>query len=135
MKSGSRSLSTSRDTDLAASVAPEDLRCGDFVAVLSVIHEFPSFFWCGGTELAPRDQPVRIQHTGGEDGLPFKVKAICLPFVLVKDSSGNHRTFDVRLCRLARVSGEYGRKVWKVFRRTRPESALPSVPPIMPDAK
>jgi hypothetical protein len=106
-------------TTLAASVAPEDLLLGDYVATLSVIHEFPSFFWCCDSELSAREEVVRIQRTGGDEGTPLKIKAICLPFVLVKDTTGKHRTLDIRLCRLARLSPEYARRVWKALKQKR----------------
>jgi hypothetical protein len=109
-------------TDLAASVAPEDLRCGDFVALLSVVHEFPSFFWSCGSGALACDRPVRVECTGTEDGAPLRIEAICLPFVFVKDAAGKYRTLDVRLCRLARLSADYGRKVWKALRRQAAEA-------------
>ena len=110
-------LAESSETALAASVAPEDLECGDFVAVLSVTHEYPSFLWCCDSELLAREEPVRVQRMGADDGTPLKVKAICLPFVLVKEANGKHRTLDVRLCRLARLASDYAREVWKAMRQ------------------
>src|SRR5437867_1370328 len=102
---------------LAASVAPEDLRCGDFMAVLSVIHEYPSFFWCCDSGMSPREEPVRVQRIDADDGKPLKIRAICLPFVFAMDVAGEHRTLDIRLCRLARLSSDYARKVWKTLRK------------------
>lgn len=110
-------LSAKGRTHLAASVAPEDLRRGDFVAILSVIHEYPSFFWCCDSGTSPREEPVRVQRIDAEDGKPLKIKAICLPFVFAKDVAGAHRTLDIRLCRLARLSSGYARKVWKTLRQ------------------
>ena len=110
-------LEASSEIGLAASVAPEDLQCGDFVAVLSVIHEYPSFFWCCDSTMSPREEPVRVQWSTHDDGTPLKIKAICLPFVFVKDAAGKHRTLDIRHCRLARLSRDYGRKVWKALRK------------------
>jgi hypothetical protein len=112
-------LSASCESELAASVAPEDLRCGDFVALLSVTHEYPSFFWCSDAGLSPREEPVRVQRTDAEDRTPLRIKAICLPFVFAKDAAGKHRTLDIRLCRLARLSSDYARKVWKTLRHKR----------------
>jgi hypothetical protein len=105
------------ETGLAAAVAPEDLRRGDFVALLSVLHEYPSFFWCCDSSMAAREEPVRPQPTGTGDAAPLKIKAICLPFVFVKDTTGKYHTLDVRLCRFARLSVEYGRKVWRTPRQ------------------
>jgi hypothetical protein len=110
-------VSSNDELAVAASAAPEDLRCGDYVAVLSVIHEYPSFLWCCDAGLSARDEPVRVERRDTETGAALKIKAICLPLVFVKDALGKHRTLDVRLCRLARLSAKYARKVWKAARK------------------
>ena len=102
---------------LAATVAPEDLRCGDYVAVLSVTEEWPSFFWCCDSGMWPRDEPVCIRRIDTGDGAPLKVQSICLPFVFVKGPAGAYRTLDVRLHQLARLSPDYAKKVLKKLRR------------------
>jgi hypothetical protein len=112
-----QSLSSTSPTELAASVAPEDLRCGDYVAVLGVICEYPSFFWCCDSGIWPREEPVRVQRADLDDGTPLKIKAICLPFVFVKDAFGGHRTLDIRLCKLARLTCQYARRVRKRLRQ------------------
>jgi hypothetical protein len=115
-------LSADSETDLAASIAPEDLRCGDYVAVLSVIYEYPSFLWCCDSVVLPRNEPVRLQFTGAGDAGLLKIKALCLPFVFVKEPVGTYRTVDIRLCRLVRLSPKYARRVWKTLRRKKRES-------------
>jgi hypothetical protein len=112
-------LAETSPSELAASVAPEDLECGDFVAVLSVTHEYPSFFWCCDAGMSAREEPVRVHWIDAGEGAPLKIKAICLPFVFAKEATGRYRTLDIRLCRLARLSPEYARKVWKGLRQTR----------------
>jgi hypothetical protein len=109
-------LLTENELEVAASVAGEDLRRGDFVAVLSVIHEYPSFFWCDSAAL-PRDEPVRIQYAVLGDCRLLKVKALCLPFVFAKEPAGAYRTLDLRFCRLARLAPKYARRVWRSLRR------------------
>jgi len=110
-------LSARSETGLAASVAPEDLCCGDYVAILSVIYEYPSFLWCWDSARLSPDEPVRVECTDGHTGTPLKIKAICLPFVFVKDPAGKHRALDIRLCRLGRLSRKFARHVWKTLRR------------------
>ena len=104
---------------LVASIAPEDLRCGDFVAILSVIHEYPSFLWCCDSGMVPREEPVRMSYIWADGGVPLKIKAVCLPFVFVKDPAGNYRNLDTRLCRLVRLSPGYAKKVRKTLRKKR----------------
>jgi len=100
------------ETSLAARVAPEDLRVGDFVAVLSEIVELPSFLWC---EALPTDRSelVRLRYLPTEDRAPKKVKAVCLPFVFVKLPCGKHQIIDMRLTSLARLDQCYAKEVWK----------------------
>jgi hypothetical protein len=96
-------------------VAPEDLRRGDFIAVLSEIVELPSFLW---TETLPsaRDKLVRLRRLPTEDRAPLKVKAICLPFIFVKLPSSQFQTIDVRLASLVRLEKDYAKTVWKLLR-------------------
>jgi len=101
------------ETCLARPVAAEDLMRGDVVAVLDEIAEYPSFLWCFDSQVVPTGQPVRVQWRTTDGGQPLKVKAVCLPFVLVKLRGGRHKTLDVRQCRLVRLSRDYARRVWK----------------------
>lgn len=106
------------EPSLAASVAAEDLACGDYVAILSETYEFPSFFWCDSSLLAP-DEPVRVRFIPCASGVPLKVKAICLPFVFVKSPKGEFETLDVRRQQLARLDKRYAETVYKNLRLKR----------------
>lgn len=98
---------------LAARVAPEDLNCGEYVAVLNIVHEFPSFLWCcDGSGVQP-DEPVQVQFRAPSNGTPLKIKAICLPFVFVKCPKGTSRTMDVRQTQFVRLNDQYAAAVWK----------------------
>ncbi len=108
---------TSCETHVGRPVAPEDLRCGDFVSVLSEIAEYPSFLWNQDSQLLAPNEPVRVQWRPDDAGLPLKVKAICLPFVFAKAPAGHRRLLDVRQCRLVRLSSGYARSVWKALRK------------------
>lgn len=113
-------LQNREGNSLAAQVAPEDVRCGDYIAVLSEIVELPSFLW---TETLPsgQDELIRLRRLPTEDRAPLKVKAICLPFIFVKSPCGETRTIDVRLASLARLRKEYARTVWKALRKRPPK--------------
>jgi len=108
---------------LAARVAPEDLRRGDFVAVLSEVIELPSFLW---SETLPRgqDELVRLRRLPTDERAPSRVEAICLPFIFVKLPCGKYETIDVRLASLARLEKEYAKTVWKALRKRPSTSRL-----------
>ena len=102
---------------LAACVAPEDLECGNFVAVLNVVHEFPSFLWCCESTSLPYDEPVQISFRGSCKGTPLKIKAICLPFVFVKTPDGKSQSLDIRQIQFVRLNSDYGKAVWKELKK------------------
>ena len=110
--------STTGTTSIAASVAPEDLKCGDFVAVQNEVIEFPSFFWCE-TVPSQRDEMVRLRFLPAGSGTPLKVKTICLPFVFVKSPFGQCETLDIRRVQLVRLKKHYAKMVWKKIRKRR----------------
>ena len=101
---------------LAARVAPEDLRRGDFVAVLSEIVQIPSFLWSATLSCA-QDELIRLHMLPTEDRVPLKIKSICLPYIFVKQPGGEFQTLDVRLASLARLEKSYANTVWKSLRR------------------
>ena len=109
---------TNYQTTVAARVAGEDIKQGDYVTVLNEIVELPSFLWsCSGSTL-PADEPVRIRYMPSDAGLPFKVVAVCLPFVYTKRPKGGTKTFDTRQNQLVRLDPDSGHAVWKRLRKT-----------------
>lgn len=119
--------STTQTTSVAATVAPEDLHCGDYVAVLNETFEWPSFL-CGDASLVTTDETgcVRCQFKG--DGRPLKVKAICLPFVFVKPPHGASFTLDVRSTQFVRLQVEYAKTVRKQLRKDAKQSTSADCP-------
>jgi len=108
----------------ARTLAPDDLRAGDFVSILEETVEYPSFWWSCDPQLWPPSQPVRMSCHTDDCGVPLKVKAVCLPFVFVKKPCGKHRTLDIRQQRLVRLSAKYAEAVWKVLsKESQPTSA------------
>src|SRR5215210_4704821 len=103
---------------LAKALAPEDIRPGDFVTPLFTITELPSFWWSGESWNLPHDQPVRIRLTYNCDGMPVRVKSVCLPFVLTKSPAGEQSTIDLRKCHVARLDRVYAKRAWKAYRKT-----------------
>jgi hypothetical protein len=103
-------------TTLARCLAPEDIQPRDYVTPLSMLAEVPSYWWCADDWSLPRDLPVTIRFITNCDGAPLRVKAICLPFVLVKQPSGQSLTLDLRKWRLARLNRRYARRAWKAYK-------------------
>jgi hypothetical protein len=101
------SVSAARSATLAQSLAPEDIAPGDYVSVLHEVFEYPSWYWCDESFAASREQVVRIAYTPRDEATPLKVRAVCLPFVLVQQPCGRTRTLDVRTSRLARLDRAY----------------------------
>jgi hypothetical protein len=107
-----------RETKLGSAAAPEDIRVGDYVAILYAIGEhltcemLESHAWRS-------TQPVRVRWLPPllEDNLPAKVIDICLPFICVRDANGRYRMLDVRRYRLARLDGRFARNVRRRVRR------------------
>lgn len=106
---------TTDDALASRSLAPEDLKRGDFVTILNEIVEWPSFLWHADPQILRPDEPVRLMRHPDDGGTPLKVRAICLPFVFVKNPTGQQRILDVRRQRLVRLSDKYARTVWKAM--------------------
>lgn len=104
-------------TNVAARIASEDIKPGDFVTTLTELIEFPSFLWSCDSLAAPKDELVRLRCLPREAGEPFKVIVICLPFVYTRRANGTLTTFDTRKHQLVKLDNRSGKKVWKRMRR------------------
>ena len=109
--------STDDETALAATIAPEDLRCGDYVSLLNEVFEFPSWLWNYDAQFGKGNEFVRVQLPSRDGGTPLKVKAICLPFVLLRTPKGKYRRVDLRGVQLVRLSREYAKRAWLAMRK------------------
>ncbi|MAT68450.1 MAG: hypothetical protein CMJ58_02900 [Planctomycetaceae bacterium] len=115
--------SASSEPTLAKPLAPEDVRIGDYVAVLDWTYEAPSFLWCCSDDWQNDDDVVRVRLLPLSEHLtPLRVEAACLPFVLVATPNGQCRTLDLRQVRFARLDLKYGRQAWKKLRPGKPQS-------------
>ena len=109
---------TKSSTTVAARIAGEDINQGDYVTVLNEIVELPSYLWsCSGAAL-PADEPVRIPYMPRDAGQPFKVIAVCLPFVYAERPRGGVNVIDTRQQQLVRLDPDRSRSVWKQMRKT-----------------
>ncbi len=95
----------------ARRIAPEDLNPGDYIAITAVIHEVYL------REHLERGygpyEPLRLPCIECADGQPLKVVAVCIPFVLVADGSGQRRSLDLRRHQLVRLPEDFARKALK----------------------
>lgn len=109
---------------LAAIVAPEDIRVGDYIAPMNDIDQFP---------MRPCDEawnpgrpPRLVVATVKTVAYPrvLRVLAVALPYVLVEDVGGERQLVTVRLNEFARLPEEVGRlALVDLDRRRRAESA------------
>jgi hypothetical protein len=107
MKTSTESQST---TTVAATVAGEDVRCGDYVTVLNATCEVPSYMW--DQAMLPAGELVRLKIIPCEAGVPLKVFAVCLPFLYAKNASGELKTLDLRRQQIVRLDRTCAKKVW-----------------------
>jgi hypothetical protein len=107
----------SAESKMAKVLAPEDLRVGDYVALLHVVREVPSFWLRDGIRAIGPIEPVRIAFMLNNGGVPYRVRSVCLPFVLVKTPSGRSRNLDVRRHRLARLTCAHAQAAWKACKK------------------
>lgn len=85
---------------LAKPLAPEDIRVGMHVMVLTEV--FECLRWNEGFPAGVTKSLVEVTPCNGQR--PAKVTAVCLPYILVKTDKGEPYCYDVRAVRLARVS-------------------------------
>jgi hypothetical protein len=104
-----------RDVTLAKTLAPEDVRPGDYVAVLSEEYEYAKFAWCCDSSFTDGDNILRVRFKPRETTGPLRVIDACLPFVFVKEPKGEGRTLDLRMVRLARLDRSYAKRVCKTL--------------------
>lgn len=101
---------------VAKRLAPEELRAGQDVAVLTEIFECPSWLWHGEQAGLKADEAVRLQLMSRCGGLPLRVKGVCLPFVLFVRPDGSAGMLDVRRVQLVRLDRAYAKLVRKLLR-------------------
>lgn len=106
-------------TSVAKPLAPEDLRVGDYVALLRTLYEVPTFFWCGEPSLEDRSELIVLRMLPDQPTLPLQIEAVCLPFVLVSSPSGEPRSLDIRRHQLARLDARFARQARRLQKARR----------------
>jgi hypothetical protein len=102
--------------EFARAVGPEDLRRGDFVAVLSITLEHLPQSALDGSFPCASPEPVRTQWLPWCGGEPLKVCAVALPFIFTKDAEGDFLALDIRRYALARLPKGYARVAWRALK-------------------
>ncbi len=100
-------------TDAVRVLAADDVSVGDYLVVMNVTLQIPSFYWSLDYQVSSRTELVHLSYMPGDCGSPLEVIAVCLPFLLVETFDGTRQTKDLRQCRVARVSPEFASKVRK----------------------
>ena len=110
-------LSDRVNTALAKVLAPEEICIGDYVSLLNMSWELPSYMWCADANLLSPHELVRLEIKPRTSGIPMKVKSVCLPFVLAKFPAGEKRAIDIRCYRLAKLNRAYAKAAWKAYKK------------------
>ena len=103
---------------LSQVVVGEDLRRGDFVAILAQSYQFPSFLWSHpDCELSPHEL-VNLKLFPPDAGTPLKIEGLSLPFVYaIEPSKLLLRTLDLRQTQLVRLAPRCAKRIWKRLRK------------------
>lgn len=110
------------ESTVAATVAAEDVSCGDYVAVLSYVYELPTYLWATCSDYLPAEEIIRVKMIPDDAGAPLKVLAICLPFIYAVTATGEMKTLDLRRQQIVRLDRASAKQVWK---QLRPQTSTP----------
>ncbi len=102
---------------LVKTLAPEEICPGDYVVLMEKMYELPSFLWNTDSAMTSREELVRLRCLPPEDeGIPLKVKSVCLPYVLVAHPRQLRKLIDIRRTKLARLNRSFGKQSWRLFK-------------------
>lgn len=118
-------LAIQSKTSVAATVAGEDVVRGDFVALLNITCDLPSYLWNGCDALLPAHELVRLKLIPSDAGVPLKVFAVCLPFVYARTFKGEVETIDLRRTQIVRLNRDSAKRVWQQLRSQREHPKSP----------
>ncbi len=118
---------------VAKTLAPEDIRAGDFITILTIVREaFPDMY----DDTMPAEQrarAIRVATTPESRPAILRVEAVCLPLVLTVKPDGKPRVLDTRRVRLARVDTGFGCLVFQRLKDAKEaantEASGPTGPP------
>jgi hypothetical protein len=105
-----------QESGIARPLAPEDVRAGDYICVMKVLQEYMPF-WAILEESWKKPELIRLTWMPADSGTPLKVVEVCIPFVLVQQVDGTHKTLDLRRHGVGRLSDRFGSRAFKRLRR------------------
>lgn len=94
----------------------DDLRRGSYIVILHEVVEIPGWLIGGPRWDAEPSGMLRLEWTQSE-GIPLKVRDVCLPYLLTREWHGKPRMVDTRMVHLGIVNPRYAQKVWKAHAR------------------
>ena len=106
-----------KKVSLCSLLAAEDIRIGNYVAVLHVIEQYMPLF-C----MDERTRPLSVRLVPEDEAHPLKVLEVCLPFVTARKHDGSLVTLDVRRQELARLDDGYARRIIRHLTAPKPKS-------------
>lgn len=107
---------TNQQPAAARLLAPEEVRAGDYICVMKVLQEYMPF-WAIFEESWEKPELIRLTWMPAESGTPLKVIEVCIPFVLVQQVDGSHKTLDLRRHGVGRLSERFGSRAFKRLRK------------------
>src|SRR5262245_31309621 len=108
------SIESDTTTTVAATVAGEDVHCGDYVTVMNETCDVPSYMW--DQAMLPAGELVRLKLIPSEAGVPLKVFAVCLPFVYARTTTDDVCMLDLRRQQIVRLDRSAAKEVWSALK-------------------
>jgi len=101
---------------LTRSLAPEDIRVGDYVVVTHDTAQVLLESCLPGATQAL--QLARVRFIPYRAGWPYRVVSVCVPFVIVQDFEGDVENLDLRQHSISRVDKHYFQSASRRYRKT-----------------
>lgn len=110
-------------TGTARVLAPEDVAVGQFVTIHRLMSQLLWIEDGNAYNAPPRLDVISCRHLPARPGVPLKVKAVCLPYVLVKHPKGKSKLIDLRRVDIALLDTAFGKAAYKALKPEKPASS------------
>ena len=109
-----------KKVSLCSLLAAEDIRIGNYVAVLHNIEQYIPYC-LDRLPSSRRIEPISVRLVPEDEAHPLKVLEVCLPFVTARKHDGSLVTLDVRRQELARLDDGYARRIIRRLKAPKPK--------------